>query len=139
MRLPRIEGNMRLPNDKVEHPQFADNWAFLGHPSLPTNVDGIFHLTQVDATDSFLFCEVKRGEGKSDGQNRMLLGLSHQKAFTVLVVNSNHRYADERNMRDVIPYPYQVVKDGVYGDEITTTPDDFKWRYFEWFKGKNRF
>jgi hypothetical protein len=125
--------------DKIRGPQYADNWAFLHHPCLPTNVDGLFHMIQSDKFDRFLFIEVKRGEPTSEGQNRMLLGLSRQPAFTVLVLYSKYAKPDIRHLQDVIPFFYRALRNQEEGKLVMTSPEDFARRHRQWFEGKNPF
>ena len=125
--------------DKIKRPQYADNWAFLHHLCLPTNVDGLFHTTQSDQFNRCLFIEVKRGEDLSEGQQRMLFWVADHKDFTVIVLHSKHAEADDRNLREVIPVGYQVIRNRQMGTVQPVTPEAFALRYQQWFLGKDSF
>jgi len=85
-----------MPETTINRPQYADNWAFLQHTSLPTNVDGMtWHLTE--RCGRFLFLEVKRGESLSDGQKYMLEALARIPQFDVVIVHSLQADPDEKN------------------------------------------
>lgn len=111
-------------------PQYAEDWTFLDHPCLPTNMDGI-----TERHGRFLVLEVKRGEEISTGQHIMLERLSKVPKFTVVVVWSRHTPADDKNGREVQPWFYRVVNGDTLEDPVFTNPLDFKRRYTRWFDG----
>jgi hypothetical protein len=114
-------------------PQYAEDFGFLDHPCLPTNLDGL-----TERHGKFLVIEVKRGEEISTGQHIMLEQLSRQENFTVLVLNSRTQLPDSMNARQVIPYFYRLVVDGELQDPVFTSEADFKQRYGKWFLTQKR-
>lgn len=118
-------------------PQYAENWGFLQHSSLPSNVDGIScHITE--RRGNFLFQEVKRGEPLPTGQNILLEGLARLPQFVVLVVRSEMVPPDDKNCREVVPrfYNYYYNDNGVIllSSPIKTNPEHFRNLYHRWFK-----
>jgi hypothetical protein len=117
-----------------DKPQYAEDFGFLNHTSLPSNIDGL-----TERHGKFLFIEVKRGEEISPGQLIMLEALSRVPNFTVLVLNSRWVEADkETNSRRVVPYFYRLVVDGVLEDPVLSDDRDFKIRYHQWFATQKR-
>jgi hypothetical protein len=114
--------------------QYAENWAFLQHKCLPTNVDGItWHITERGGR--FLFIEVKRGEDISGGQGFMLEALAKLPEFDVIIVHSLMDTPDEKNCRRVIPYAIQQYdKQGRLGDKEYCDEEKFRLRYHQWFR-----
>ena len=114
-------------------PQYAEDFSFLDHPCLPTNLDGL-----TERHGKFLVIEVKHGEGISTGQNIMLEQLSRQPNFTVLVLNARWVSPDTMNARPVVPYFYRLVIDGELQDPVITDAWGFKIRYHQWFATQKR-
>lgn len=127
-----------MADSVIERKQYADNWAFLEHPSLPTNVDGIAHHI-TERGGRFLFIEVKRGENVSVGQRIMLSALARIPEFDVVIVHSLHDDPDDKNCRRVIPYAVQKFdKAGKLCDSEACDPEQFKLRYAQWFRTQKR-
>jgi hypothetical protein len=123
-----------------KYPQYADDWGFLNHRCLPTNVDGLtYHLVERKAR--FLLLEVKRNsEDMSTGQRIMLSALARIPQFTVILLHSRLAVSDDKNGRAVIPnYYHKMGTDGELGSIVMTTPEDFRGRYVGWFLGKDTF
>jgi hypothetical protein len=117
-----------------KRPQFADDWSFLQHTSLPFNVDGMSTRHLTERRGKFLFLEVKRGEEISTGQDIALSALSSIAEFDVIVLNSRVAPPDQMNGRAIIPFFYRVYKDGELSDPVMTNEADFRQRYATWFK-----
>jgi hypothetical protein len=113
--------------------QYAEDWGFLKHTSLPTNLDGL-----TERRGHFLLCEVKRGEEVSEGQRIMLDALARQDKWTVLIVYSRRLEPGEFNERPVVPWAYEVIMPSGEKECRTCTPEEFKTRYASWFKTKSR-
>lgn len=114
-------------------PQYAEDFSFLDHPCLPTNIDGL-----TERHGKFLVIEVKRGEEISTGQHIMLEQLSQQPNFTVVVLNSRSQLPDSMNARQVVPYFYRLFVDGEMQDPVMSDEKDFKLRYGKWFLTQKR-
>lgn len=115
-------------------PQYADDWSFLNHKSLPFNVDGMSTRHLTERRGRFLFIEIKRGEEISVGQDIALAALSEVAEFDVLVLNSRPSTPDAMNGRAVIPFFYRIYENGELSDPVMTTEDDFRRRYEQWFR-----
>jgi hypothetical protein len=113
--------------------QYAEDWSFLDHKSLPTNLDGL-----VERRGHFLLLEVKRGEQTSEGQLIMLEALARQEKWTVMLVHSRRLEPGEFNERAVVPWAYEVIMPSGEHEVRTVTLEQFKERYAEWFRTKSR-
>lgn len=121
----------------LEHMQHADNWGFLNHECLPSNVDGFaFHYAERDG--QFIFFEVKRGEGFGPGQEEALLKLSCLPEIDIVIVHSLPDKPDKKNSRRVIPIAFQTMRDGVLSPMYATSEKEFAERYHNWFKQRPR-
>lgn len=111
-------------------PQYAEDWGFLDHHCLPTNMDGL-----VERHGHFLLLEVKRGDMQSEGQRIMLEALARLPNWTVIVVHSRSTAEDDMHSRPVEPWAYEVVGEGHGG---SCDPEEFKLRYRRWFLTKEK-
>lgn len=125
-----------MPETTINRPQYADNWAFLNHKCLPTNVDGLAHHI-VERRGRFLFLEVKRGESTSDGQQFMLEALARIPQFDVVIVHSLRADPDDKNCRAVLPIAIQKYdRTGKLGEMQPCDADQFRLKYAQWFRSQ---